>query len=57
MESNLVDPNYEEYFQDIVDVVNNRECACILCRKDNYIHQTKNDCICGYKKANMAYSI
>ena len=33
--------NYKWKFRDISEVVKNLECACILWREDNYIHQTK----------------
>ena len=39
--------NYERGFQDIVEVVNNLDCAWLLWRDDNDIHQTKYDGIYG----------
>ena len=47
MESSRGGMNDEHDFQDLVEVVKNLDCACILWRDENYIHQTKNDGICG----------
>ena len=43
MKSSLGGLNDEYDFQDIVEGVNNLECACLLWRDENYIHQTKHD--------------
>ena len=56
MESSWGGTNYEEYFQYIVEGVNNRECDCILWRENNYINQTKHDGICGQQNAGIAPS-
>ena len=50
MESSWLGLNYEYGFQDLVKGVNNKECACLIWREDNYIHQTKHDGLCGQKK-------
>ena len=47
MESSLGGLNYEEDFQDLVEVVDNLECTCLLCRDKNYIHQAKHDGLSG----------
>ena len=43
MESSLVGPNFEYDLKDIVEVVKNLDCDCILWRDDNYIHQNNHD--------------
>ena len=53
MESGWSGPNYEEDFQDIVEVVNKLECYFIILIYENYIIQTKHDGICGYKNTGM----
>ena len=38
----------------MVELVNNWECACLIWRDENFIHQNKHDGICGQKKAGLA---
>ena len=46
MESGCGGLNDEYGFQDLAKVVRKLECACILWKGENYIHQTKHDGIC-----------
>ena len=55
MESSILGKNYEEYFQDLVEVVKNRGFDCLLWVDDICIHKTKHDGICVYKKSGMSY--
>ena len=41
--------NYEAYFQDLVNGVNNRECDCLICIYDNYMNESRHYDLCGYK--------
>ena len=43
MESSSGGQNYVEDFQDLVEGVKKLECACLIWREKNYIHQTKHD--------------
>ena len=49
--------NYEHDFQDLVELVNSLDCACLIWIEDNYIHQTKHDGICGQQKVELYSSI
>ena len=48
---------YKEDFQGLVEGLKIRECTCIVVIFDDYIHQTKHDGICGYKKDGLSSSI
>ena len=56
MEYSCAYNKYEEYFQDIFEVVNNQECDCIICRDYNYIHETKHDGIYVYRNDGLDFS-
>ena len=53
MESSWSYPNSEEDFQDIIGGVKNQYFACLMYGSDNYIHQTNNDGIFGYKNCGL----
>ena len=46
MESGCGGLNHEYEFQDLVKGLSNLGCACLICKGENYIHQTKHDGIC-----------
>ena len=48
--------NYEYEFKDIVEGLNNLECAGIIWRYCYYIYQTKHDVLCGLKNVSMVSS-
>ena len=53
MESSWADPNLEEYFQYLVEGVNNWECDFSMWRENSYIHKTKHGVICVYKNPGI----
>ena len=39
-------PNHEYDLHDLDEGVRNLECACLIWKGENYIHQTKHDGLC-----------